>query len=236
MPPFFFATMAVSPSTKSGFFVSELLKLRHYQAVAAFELEARGPGIYREPLWAEGQAILSTVFVQALSPGASVSVRYVDKSLGEAFNEQMDLGGHETITEALSSNKTLITRFHNQPTVVAEVTGGSATFGVFVSMVDATADSDFGFGRTLTFCDVAGTSNVLLPPSPGPKVQGLSIRCSIDQPNTKRLLFSIDGGQKFIRLAPGEAFSLAPRGDLKQIIVKSLSDQTAYEVVLNTSS
>lgn len=216
--------------------MSDLLKLRPYQAVAAFELSVRQPGTYREHLWAEGQAILSTVFVQHLSSGAAVRVRYVDQSLGEAFNEQMDLGGHETITEALSSNKTLITRFHNQPSVVCEVTGGSASFGVFVSMVDATADSDFGFGRTETYCAAVGPAEELVPPVPGQRVQGLSIRCAIDQATSKRLLFSLDGGESFIRLAPGEAFSLSPRGDLRQILLKSLADQTNYEVVLNTSS
>jgi len=218
------------------FSVPELIKLRPYQAVAALELSERQAGTYREHLWAEGQAILSTVFVQSITAGARLRVRYLDQSLGEAFHEAMELGGHEVITSSLTSNKTLITRFHNQPTVVCEVIGGSATFGVFISMVDATADADFGFGKTLTFCDAVGTAQVFLPPTAGQKVQGLSVRCSIDQPTSKRLLFSLDGGEKFIKLAPGEAFSLAPRGDLRQIIVKSLADQTSYEVVLNTSS
>lgn len=216
--------------------MSELLKLRPYEAVAAFQLAERDAGTYKVTLWAEGQAILSTVFVQSVSPGASVKVRYVDQSLGEAFNEAMELGAHDEITEDLTSNKKLITRFHARPTVVCEVVGGPVNFGVFLSMVEATADADYGFGKTVSYVGSVGTTEKTVPPEAGQSVQGLSVRCSIDQATSKRLLFSLDGGENFIRLAPGEAFAIAPRGNVKQIHLKSVADQTNYEVIINTSS
>lgn len=214
--------------------MTDLVKLRPYQAVAVIGLAERSSGVYREAIWAEGQAILSTVFVQSCDPGASVRVRYVDQSLGDANYNALDLGSHEVITENLTSNKKLITRFHSQPSVVAEVVGGSATFGVFISLVDATKDGDFTFGKTLTLVGTVTNTQQLFPAQVGNAVQSLSVRCSGDQTTSNRLLFSLDGGQNFITLSPGEAFSVAPRGILRQIMLKAKAATTAYELVLNT--
>jgi hypothetical protein len=112
--------------------------------------------------------------------------------------------------------------------------GGSATFGVFISLVDATKDGDFTFGKTLTLVGTVTNTQQLFPAQASNAVQSLSVRCSGDQTTSNRLLFSLDGGQNFITLSPGEAFSVAPRGILRQIMLKAKAATTAYELVLNT--
>lgn len=215
--------------------MAQLIRLQPYEAYAAIPLATRGVGTYTQKLWAEGSGILSTLFVQSVDPGASVKVTYYDVSLGDDLGEQMLLARHDTITTNLQSHKIMVTRFHSKPYMVAEVTGGSATFGVFASLSEANPDADYYAGKTLTFTgELIAPAEIDLPATPERVIQGFSVRCNQDQSNSHRLLFSIDGGLNYIILAPGQAFSLAPRGDLRQLRLKSENNHTVlYEVVMN---
>ena len=212
----------------------QLIRLQPYEPYAAIPLATRGVGTYSQKLWAEGSGLLSTLFVQSVDPGASVKVTYYDVSLGDEYGEQMLLSRHDTITTNLQSHKIMVTRFHSKPYMVAEVVGGSATFGVFVSLSEANPDADYYAGKTLTFTgEILQNEEIFLPANPERVIQGFSVRCSSDQGSSHRLAFSMDGGLNYITLSPGQAFSLAPRGDLRQLRLKASNHVVIYEVVMN---
>lgn len=113
--------------------------LRELQSLEVFKLEARGPGVYIQQMLTEGNSILSSVFVYAISGGASVTVEYFDTSTGTNFGEQFTLQAHPTLTSAPQTSRITVTRVHNKPYCRATVTGGSVTFGVFATIVSSFA-------------------------------------------------------------------------------------------------
>jgi len=113
----------------------EILRLGLYESKAILPLISRGPGTFTQKMFTEGNSILSTVFVQSLDVGASVSVKYYDFTTGGDVGESYLLQSHETIVSSLTDDRQLITKMHNKPYVVATVTGGNAIFGVYVTVV-----------------------------------------------------------------------------------------------------
>lgn len=215
--------------------MAEIIRLKPFEPVAILPLQSRAVGTYDQKIWAEGGALLSTLFVQSVSPGASISAQYYDVSLGDDFGEQMLMGRHDTITTALQSHKMLMTRFYSKPYVRVTVSGGSAIFGLFLAITTPTPDGDYGYGETRTFIgSVNQVTAVNLPSTPGRVIQGFSVKAASDQSASHRLLFSMDGGTTYIPLSPGQAFAMAPRGDIRQIKLIAGSNHTvSYEVVLN---
>jgi hypothetical protein len=120
--------------------MAQTIKLKPYEAITALPLQNRTAGTYSQNLWAEGQALLSTVFVQSIDVGATVTVTYYDRSLGDDLGEEMLIGRHDVLSSGMQSNKKLFTRFHNKPFIRAVVSGGSATFGIYISIVDASSN------------------------------------------------------------------------------------------------
>jgi hypothetical protein len=215
--------------------MAEIIRLKPFEPVGILPLQSRAAGVYDQRLWAEGAGLLSTLFVQSIDAGASISAAYYDVSLGDDLGEQMLLGRHDTITSNLQSHKILMTRFYSKPYVRVTLTGGSAIFGVFVAITNPTSDNDYGFGETRTFVgSVDSITAIDLPATPGRVIQGFSVKASSDQGGSHRLAFSMDGGLTYLPLSPGQAFSLAPRGDLRQIRLIAGSNHTVqYEVVMN---
>lgn len=215
--------------------MAEIIRLKPFEPVAILPLQSRAAGTYDQKIWAEGAGLLSTLFVQSVSAGASVSAAYYDVSLGDDLGEQMLMGRHDTITTALQSHKILMTRFYSKPYVRVTVTGGTAIFGLFVAITTPTSDNDYGYGETRTFVgSVDQITAVDLPATPGRVIQGFSVKAATDQSSNHRLTFSMDGGLTYLPLSPGQAFSLAPRGDIRQIKLIAGSNHTVdYEVVMN---
>jgi len=216
-----------------------LFRLRPNETVAVKELSATPAGTYYNQLWAEGNAIVSTVFVESLDPGASIMVTFEDVGLSESSADKVWLGGHEILNNANAISKTSITRFHNKPRIKTVISGGSVTYGQWVTLkTEAISDIQFGLGKTTVFTGSTTASQLTaIPSSEGQPIQQLSIRCAIDQVNSKRLRFSIDGQTNWIKLAPGEAFSVAPRGEIRQIHLDGgANDSVFYEVVILTQA
>jgi hypothetical protein len=216
-----------------------LFRLRPNETVAVKELSATPAGTYYNQLWAEGNAIVSTVFVESLDPGASIMVTFEDVGLSESSADKVWLGGHEILNTANAISKTSITRFHNKPRIKTVISGGSVTYGQWVTLkTEAISDIQFGLGKTTVFTGSTTASQLTaIPSSEGQPIQQLSIRCAIDQVNSKRLRFSIDGQTNWIKLAPGEAFSVAPRGEIRQIHLDGgANDSVFYEVVILTQA
>jgi|GEM_PF-4374851 len=214
-------------------------KLRPNETVAIKELSPRAPGTYYESLWAEGNALVSTVFVESLDPGASILVTFEDMGLSENQSDKVWLGGHEILNQANAISKTSITRFHNRPRIKTVISGGNVTYGQWLTLkTEAVSDIQFGLGKTTVYTGATTVGQLAaLPEVAAQPIQQLSIRCAIDQSNSHRLLFSIDGQTNWIKLAPGEAFSVAPRGEIRQIHLDGgASHSVSYEVIILTQA
>jgi hypothetical protein len=216
-----------------------LFKLRPNETVAIKELSETAPGTYYQPLWAEGNALVSTVFVESISTGASIMVTFEDVGLSDKSEDKVWLGGHEILDTANAISKTSITRFHNRPRIKTVISGGTVTYGQWLTLkTEAVSDIQFGLGKTTVYTGSTTIGTVTsLPPVVGQPIQQMSIRCAIDQTNSYRLLFSIDGQSNWIKLAPGEAFSVAPRGEIRQIHLDGgVNHSVSYEVVILTQA
>lgn len=88
-------------------------------------------------------------------------------------------------------------------------------------------------GSTAQFSSTVGTAPVSLPPVAGAIIAYALVRCGSDNSQSKRLLFSFDGGVTFGSLTPGEYVGWPLRGGVTQIQVKGNVTGVDYEVVLN---
>lgn len=130
--------------------LSQTIRLKQAQTLAVFERNTYAPATYTVPLLIEGGALFSSVWVQNMSVGASLTVRYFETTTGNIGEERVDIATHVVITPSLVTipygftDRLTVTPFHNK--VVAEIilTGGSAYFGVYVTVVaQATGNETF---------------------------------------------------------------------------------------------
>lgn len=214
-----------------------IIRLLPNETTAILDLIERAPGTYYQSIIADGNALVSTLYVDALSPGATCLVQFDDVGMSERPDDKVALGSHEIMT-AVGVSKTSLTRFHNRPRVKAIVAGGSVTFGLWMTLkTESISDIQFGLGATSVFTGATPLIGTIpIVGSNGKQIQQLSIRCAIDQSNNHRLSVSIDNGAHFIKLAPGEAFSVAPRGGITQILIGGNSNAVLYEIVILTAA
>jgi hypothetical protein len=113
--------------------------LNEFQTQILLPLEARGAGVITRELLIEGNSLLSSVFIAAADPGASVEVKYFDYTTGAITAERFDLESHRVLTTADvgDTNRITVARIHNKPVVEATVVGGSVTFGVYATVVSS---------------------------------------------------------------------------------------------------
>ena len=116
--------------------------LNQYQTQILLKLEPRAAGTYQINMLVEGNSLLSSVFVESADPGATVEVKYYDTTTGSLVGERFDLeDAHPVITDATLpvTDRRLVSKIHNKPIMEAIVTGGSVTFGVYVTVVQSFA-------------------------------------------------------------------------------------------------
>lgn len=223
--------------------MSSLITLTKNDTTAVYSLAQRGPGTYYQDLWAQDNAILSSVYVDSLDPGASITVTFIDVGLSGRPLDATDLVSHGTITAAGSVNKKNVSGFHNGPRVKTVIAGGNVTYGHWVTLksesLQAVAAGGGGSseqpGITTVYTGTTSPNIVsVLPAVAGNRILNLSVAAAIDQNNAHRLQVSIDAMANWIRLAPGDSFSIAPKGEIKQIYIDGGSDGVAYELVLQT--
>lgn len=118
------------------------ISIRELDTNTLLKLETRPASIYRAKMITKTNSILSSIFVKAIDPGATLQVNYFDTTTGtEADNERYDLDSHDLITDA-DVGKTFrltVTRIHNKPQMEAIVTGGSILFGLYITGVSSFA-------------------------------------------------------------------------------------------------
>lgn len=116
--------------------------LNQYQTQILLKLAPRAAGTYIINMLVEGNSLLSSVFIESADPGASVEVKYYDTTTGSLSGERFDLqDAHPVIagTAAPTTDRRLVSKIHNKPVMEAIVTGGSVTFGVYVTVVQSFA-------------------------------------------------------------------------------------------------
>ena len=217
--------------------MANLIQLRANETAAVWDLAVRPAGVYYTPLFAEGVSLISTLFVADIDSGTTIDVSFDDVGMSDAPGDILPLGSHEVIKSSVAISKITVMGFHNRPTVKTVITGGTVKFGHWITLKSQSINNyEFGYGNTEILSGNT-TANVVrvLPTDPGKYIKQLSVRCSIDQNSSYRLRFSFDGNN-WIKLAPGEAFSLAPKGDLRQIYLDGGTHGVAYEVVLLTQA
>jgi hypothetical protein len=114
------------------------ITLKEHTSFRVFDLESRNSGTYQQICELRGNAILSSIFIQSITPGSTVKVNYFDTTIGLDVGERYELTGHEILTDSappLSTHRILVSRIHHRVTCEVVVTGGSAVFGVYVSLV-----------------------------------------------------------------------------------------------------
>ena len=125
-----------------------VVQLVEYQSGELFELDPttlgtpRVPGTYVQVGETVGNSILSSVFVEAIDPGATLKINYYDTTTGAQVGERFELTGHDLITDALAPLTTLrilVTRIHHRIVAEAVVTGGNVKFSLYATVVSSTA-------------------------------------------------------------------------------------------------
>lgn len=125
--------------------IKELLKLQNFQTYALYERAVTAISEIRQPLLIEGNSILSSVFVHAMDPGASLTIRYFETTTGDVTNERSELAEHLVITPGMLdstyglTSKITVTTIHNKPNLEIFVTGGNVDFGIYATVVSSFA-------------------------------------------------------------------------------------------------
>lgn len=117
---------------------SHLRRLKEFDTVTPMALETRGPGTYEARFLIEGNSILSTLYVAEIDAGAVVQASYWDSTTGSDLGEEFALVEHKPV-DAVGHDRLTVTRIHNKPNLRVVVTGGSAKFGVYVTVVSSFA-------------------------------------------------------------------------------------------------
>lgn len=119
----------------------QLIRLALYETSAVVPVQVFAPATHTIKLHAEGNSLLSTVYVKSLDPGASVLVKYWDFGPGEGENpgERIELAEHALINTANTSDRLTVSALHNKPRIEIIVAGGNAEVGVYVSVVSTFA-------------------------------------------------------------------------------------------------
>lgn len=122
--------------------------LSEYASGVLFELAnppdipIRGPGTYKQIAEIRGNSILSSVFIRAIDPGATLKINYYDTTTGATVGERFELTGHDLITDStppLTTFRVLVTRIHHRVAAEAIVTGGNVDFSLYATTVSSSA-------------------------------------------------------------------------------------------------
>lgn len=142
---------------------TSIIGLNDFQTQTLLQLESRAPGVHLVRMRVQGNSLFSSVFVQSMDAGATVTVKYYEQTTGGEVGERRDINQHPVISLAAQSPSTrLITPFHNMPVLEVTVAGGNVTFGVLVTVV-ATFASDLDSALKLHMQAVNLTNDKGLP-------------------------------------------------------------------------
>lgn len=118
-----------------------IIALDEFQSSPYFERETLGPGTYEQLSEIRGNSILSSIYVQAIDPGATLQVNYYDTTTGAGLGERYDLAAHDLVTDVDVGGtfRILVGRIHRRVVCEVIITGGNVTFSVYATAVTSTA-------------------------------------------------------------------------------------------------
>ncbi len=128
--------------------------LKLHENEATVRLAARGPGETTEQLSSKPGALLVSVFVDDIDPGASLTVELFDASTGQDEGEALPLPSPDPIT-APGVYRMIVPVTHGKAFAVTTIAGGDVTYGLYVSVLSGTP-----------FCDPEGNHYTGLNPVP----------------------------------------------------------------------
>jgi len=121
------------------------LRLDKFQSSIALPLESRGPHTYSRRLVLGGNSLLSTLYVTSIDPGATIQVNYWEFTTGEQSGERREIASHPEMTSTnfttISPHALIVAPFHTEPQLEAIVTGGNATFSIFITCLTSFASA-----------------------------------------------------------------------------------------------
>lgn len=111
-----------------------------YETADPFSLRTLPAGTHTFLLTTGGNSLLSSLFVAAVDPGASITVNYFSQTTGDTVHERTPLTSHNTISAAqTAADQIIVTRIHNKTYVEVVIAGGSVTFGIEVTVISTFA-------------------------------------------------------------------------------------------------
>lgn len=122
------------------------ISLREFDTDTLSPLGVRGAGTDKILLKISGNSILSSVFIKSISVGATLDVKYYQTTgATEDDGEKQALNSHAQFTPADNgiTNTILVTRVHNKPFLEVTVTGGTAEYAIYATVLsEAASDID----------------------------------------------------------------------------------------------
>lgn len=115
-----------------------LRRLAEFDSAGIVELQTLTDTILDIETLIEGNSILSTVFLSAVSVGGSLLVEYYDDTLGRHEGEFYSLNSHKLLTTPLQVDRLTVTRIHNKPKARITVIG-TCRFSVYLTVISSFA-------------------------------------------------------------------------------------------------
>lgn len=118
---------------------TEIVKLGENESLEFFKLDSRPAGTYVQLGEIRGNSLLSSLFISSMDPGTSIKINYFDATTGIKLGERFELEGHDLV-ENVALPKTfriVVPRIHNRVFCEAIITGGSATFSVYTTVLSS---------------------------------------------------------------------------------------------------
>jgi len=195
-----------------------MIQISMGETACGFGVQSRVAGTYSRALTiTNGCALKSSLFISAIDPGATITATYSDTTTGNNYGESIVLGVHgpfdDTTILPFTSQK-IITGYHNKPIVDIVITGGSVTFGLYLTICPA--GFTFEDGILLVKSPDTQTNVVVSPPTiKWIRIVAADTEQSYALPaNTKRFQI-INRSNKTVRFAyeTGKASEQAPITD-----------------------
>lgn len=145
-----------------------LIRLGLYDTMALIPVSAFSAGSYLFPTSTYSNSLLSTIWVKQIDPGAVITSRWYDIGPGSGNfpGEKIYISAHKTISTSDTSDRRLVPAIHNKAFLEIEITGGSATFGVYITAVSSfPQDAPYRDGQEVLFSTDAANGLAILDPS-----------------------------------------------------------------------
>jgi hypothetical protein len=116
-----------------------IIRLGIYDTIALVPVSSFPAGDYLIKSATYSNSILSTLWVKEIDPGAEILCRWYDIGPGSGSmpGEKIYIAAHKLISTSDTSDRRLVSGIHNKAFLEISITGGNATFGVYITAVSS---------------------------------------------------------------------------------------------------